>query len=207
MALLRPGSLIVVSAAALAALILPVTTAHAAEPAAVPTMPTVILVRHAEKVDDISANPAADPVLSAAGIVRAEALAAALKDAGVTNIITTSLQRTILTAKPIAASRRITPQVMTIERNGLKQHIDAVVAAVRAPTLTKNAVVLVVGHSNTVPLIVAALGGPTIPQMCESDYSSMFVLMPDATGGVRLIRSQYGQLAASDSVQQPQGCG
>ncbi len=203
MASLRPGFSIVVVAVTLAALLLPVTAAHAAEPVAVAPMPTVILVRHAEKVDDKTA----DPVLSAAGIVRAEALAAALKDAGITNIITTSLQRTILTAKPIAASRRITPQVMTIERNGLKQHIDAVVAAVRAPTLTKNAVVLVVGHSNTVPLIVAALGGPTLSQMCESDHSSLFVLLPDAAGGVRLIRSQYGQLAASDSVHQPQGCG
>lgn len=186
---MRLDLLFVVAATALAALMLPVTAAHAAEPAAVAPMPTVILVRHAEKVDDKTA----DPVLSAAGIVRAEALAVALKDASITDIITTSLQRTILTAKPVAASRRITPQAVTIERNGLKQHIDAVVAAIRSPNLTKNAVVLVVGHSNTVPLIVAALGGPTLPQMCESDYSSMFVLMPDATGGVRLIRSQYGQ--------------
>ncbi len=203
MALLRPGLLIVVAAAALAALMLPVTAAQAAEPAAVAPMPTVILVRHAEKVDDKTA----DPVLSAAGIVRAEALAVALKDAGVTNIITTSLQRAILTAKPIAALRRITPQVMTIERNGLKQHIGAVVAAVRAPNLPKNAVVLVVGHSNTVPLILAALGGPTLPQMCESDHSTMYVLTPDASGSVKVIRSQYGLLAPPDLVQHPSGCG
>ncbi len=202
MAPLRPGFSIVAAAATLAALLLPVTAAHAAEPVAVAPMPTVILVRHAEKVDDKTA----DPHLSAAGIVRAEALAAALKDAGITNIITTSLQRTILTAKPIAALRRIAPQVMTIERGGIKQHIDAVVAAVRAPTVTKNTVVLVVGHSNTVPLIVAALGGPTIPQMCESDHSSMFVLLPDATGGVRLIRSEYGQADGAENATSAADC-
>jgi len=54
----------------------------------------VLLVRHAEK----AAEPADDPPLTAAGAERAQALATALQDAGVTAIITTQLRRTRETA-------------------------------------------------------------------------------------------------------------
>ena len=150
-------------------------------------MPTVILVRHAEKADD----HATDPVLSPAGIARAEVLAATLKDAGVSAIITTPLKRTILTAQPLAKARGITPQVMPIARDGVAQHVQAVVAAIRK--FGAGDVVLVVGHSNTVPAIIAALGGPAMPVICESDYANLFVLTADVAGGVRLIRAKYGQ--------------
>ncbi len=150
---------------------------------------TVILVRHAERAD-VQNN---DPGLSPAGKIRAIALAETLKDAGVTAILTTALQRTIQTAQPIAALRQITPQVVALQRTGQGSHIDAVVAAIRAPDLAKNAVVLVVGHSNTVPAIVGALGGPSLPNLCESDHASLFILTLDTAGGARLIRSQFGQ--------------
>lgn len=153
---------------------------------------TVILVRHAEKAD-VQTN---DPGLTPAGKTRANALAEALKDAGITAILTTALQRTIQTAQPIAALRGITPQVVALQRTGQGSHIDAVVAAIRAPDMAKKTVVLVVGHSNTVPAIVSALGGPLLPKLCESDYASLFVLTLDAAGGARVIRSQYGQVNA-----------
>ena len=59
---------------------------------------TVILVRHAEKADS-----SADAALSKWGEERAERLAAILKDAGVTAILTSDRQRTIRTAAPLAA--------------------------------------------------------------------------------------------------------
>ena len=150
-------------------------------------MPTVILVRHAEKADD----HATDPVLFPAGIARAEALAVTLKDAGVSAIITTPFKRTILTAQPLAKARGITSQVIPIARDGVAQHVQAVVAAIRK--FGAGDVVLVVGHSNTVPAIVAALGGPTMPVICEADYANLLVLTADVAGGVRLIRAKYGQ--------------
>ena len=52
-------------------------------------------------------------------------------------------------------------------------------------------VVLVVGHSNTIPAIIAALGGPRVPDICESVYANLFMLVPGA-GEVRLVRSRYG---------------
>ena len=153
---------------------------------------SVILVRHAEK----AGAPAGDPGLSAAGEARAHALAAALADAGVDTVFTTQFQRTRATAAPLLAASGLTPTVIDAAGD-TAAHVAAVAAAVRASSGT----VLVVGHSNTVPAIVAALGGPTIPMLCESSFSHAFVLQGlDATP--RLQRWRYG---APDAPPQP-GC-
>src|ERR1039457_5201569 len=127
-----------------------------------PCAETVILVRHAEK----AAAPAEDPPLTVEGRQRAEALAAMLSASGVTSIYVTDYLRTQQTAEPLASLLHLTPQ-----------HTDAqktpdLVAAIRAQ---KDGVVLVVGHSNTVPEIIAALGVPTV-KIDDSEYDSLFVL-------------------------------
>lgn len=146
---------------------------------------TVIVVRHAER----ATAPANDPVLTPAGVARAEALRAVLADAGVSAIITTHLQRTQLTAKPLADSLGLAP---TIVRAGspVQAHLDSVAAAVRRQP--SGSVVLVVGHSNTVPGIIATLGGPRMPDLCDSQYASLFVLNMSGTGAPRLIRASFG---------------
>ena len=68
----------------------------------------VLLVRHAEK----AAQPADDPPLTQDGRHRAEALAAVIKDAHPTAIITTQLRRTVETAQPSASTTGITPEVV-----------------------------------------------------------------------------------------------
>jgi broad specificity phosphatase PhoE len=146
---------------------------------------TVILVRHAEKADE-GGN---DPALSAAGERRAQALAGALQDAGVTAVVTTELKRTQQTAGPLASKRGLTPEVVATRRGGADDHAAAVAEAVRRH---KGGVVLVVGHSNTVPAIIGTLGGPRLPQICDAEYGNLFVLTFDTPGGVRLIRSKYG---------------
>ena len=50
--------------------------------------------------------------------------------------------------------------------------------------------VVVVGHSNTVPMIIKALGGPDIGAIPETEYDNLFTVISDSTG-VRLIRSRY----------------
>ena len=155
---------------------------------------TVIIVRHAER----AAAPANDPVLSPAGSTRAEALKSALAGAGVSAIVTTHLQRTQLTAKPLADSLGLT---MTVVRAGspLQAHLDSVAATVRHQAI--GSVVLVVGHSNTVPGIIAALGGPRMPDLCDSQYSSLFVLSMSGPTP-RLIQASFGAPDAPDETCQ-----
>ena len=52
--------------------------------------------------------------------------------------------------------------------------------------------VLVVGHSNTVPAIIAALGGPAMEELCDSDYSSLFTLALVPGQPARLVHGHYG---------------
>jgi broad specificity phosphatase PhoE len=143
----------------------------------------VLLVRHAEK----AAQPADDPPLTQDGQRRAEALAAVVKDARPTAIITTQLRRTVETARPSAAAVGMTPEVVPISSTTTQQNAVEVAATVRKHPGTT---VLVVGHGNTVPLIIAALGGPKLPDICESVYDKLFVLVLGKEA--RLIQSRYG---------------
>lgn len=142
---------------------------------------TVILVRHAEKVDD-----SADPMLNDAGNARAQALADALAQAGVTAILTTQYERTRRTAAPLGERLGIAPIVVAAAG---RSHVDDVAARVRE---LGRGTILVVGHSNTVPAIVRALGGPDIGEIADSSYDDMFVLTIDENGA-RLIRARYGR--------------
>lgn len=145
---------------------------------------TVILVRHAEKASQTES----DPVLSDAGAQRAKDLAVALADARVSAVITTNLQRTRLTAAEVIAATKLTPIV--VNAGGQTHAVDVASAIMkRAP----GEIVLVVGHSNTVTPIVAALGGPKLPNLCDSQYSNIFILEMNGAAPPKLIRANYGK--------------
>jgi broad specificity phosphatase PhoE len=175
----------------LSALFTVVATASLAFAQATPTV--VIVVRHAEK----AAAPADDPPLTEAGVARAKALAVALANADVQAVITTQLLRTRETARPLAEARGLSMETV---RTGptVAAHAKAVADAARNHT---GKTILVVGHSNTVVAIIAALGGPKLPDLCDSQYSTLFTVVLDGTGA-RLIQSTFG--APSPDV--PTGC-
>jgi hypothetical protein len=52
--------------------------------------------------------------------------------------------------------------------------------------------VLVVGHSNTVAPIVAALGGAKHRDLCDTEYDALFTVVISDDGAVRTLRSRYG---------------
>jgi broad specificity phosphatase PhoE len=144
---------------------------------------TVILVRHAEKS---TATPGdADPVLSDAGQARALALREALADAGVQAVVVTPLKRTRLTATPLLEQRGLQPQAVAVGAT----HVADVAKAVREH---KGKTVLVVGHSNTIPAIVGALGGPKMPDLCDAQYAQLYTLVIPEQGTPTLVRAQYG---------------
>jgi broad specificity phosphatase PhoE len=120
---------------------------------------TVFIVRHAERAD-----ASTDSDLSAAGRARAEALARMLKDKNITAIYVTEFKRTQQTASPLAKALGIT--VTTVQ----SKDKDALVAKLR--TLNGNA--LVVGHGNTIPDLVRALGISEPINIGENDYDNLF---------------------------------
>ena len=144
---------------------------------------TVIIVRHAEK----AATPADNPPLTAAGETRAKALWDVLKAAGVDAIITTQFVRTKETAEPTAKARKLTPQVINTSDGN---HAKAVAAAIRKHA---GQTVLVVGHSNTVPAIITALGAEKPPPICDLEYDNLYVVTLGGRGTPPLIHSKFGE--------------
>lgn len=120
---------------------------------------TIFIIRHAEKAD-----ASTDSDLSEPGRARAEALATMLKDKNITTIYATEFKRTQQTAAPLAQALGIT--VTTIP----SKDKDALVAKLRA----LNSNVLVVGHGNTIPDLVKALGISEPINIGENDYDNLF---------------------------------
>jgi broad specificity phosphatase PhoE len=152
---------------------------------------TVILVRHAEK----AAQPAADPPLTAEGEARAKDLWDAVKDAGINAIISTQFARTKSTVQPTAAALGLTPEIVSA---GGASHMADVAAAVK-----KHAghTVLVVGHSNTVPGIIAALGAKKPADICDLEYDNLYVVTLAPDGKANLVRGKYGARTVDTGCQ------
>ena len=141
-------------------------------------LPVIFLVRHAERTA-ISSHVPSDTGLSAAGRKRAEALARMLKDAQITAVYTTEYKRTKETAATVAESLGIQPEV--IPGDDLRGLI--------AKLKTSSANVLVVGHSNTLPQIISALGVSSRVTVAESDYDNLFLVVLERPP--RLIHLHY----------------
>ena len=158
---------------------------------------TIILVRHAEKADQ-----SRDPALSEAGVARAQALALALRDAPVTNILVSPLRRTRLTAQPAATARALTPEPISLD-GGDAAHVERIVQRIDA--LPPGAVVLIVGHSNTIPLIAAALGQTVAQPMEDCEYDRLTVITltgGDPSSGVTVV-GRYGAPSACPTAPAP----
>jgi len=139
---------------------------------------TVYLVRHAERAE----APANDPVLSPAGIARANKLAAMLADKKVTGIYSSDFARTKQTAKPLADKNHITIND-TISPGKPQDLAQAILSG-------KDRVVLVVGHSNTIPLAIAALGAGVAP-IPETEFDNFYVVTVQAPGKATVKATKY----------------
>lgn len=141
---------------------------------------TVLLVRHAERADDGMAAPAsADPDLSDAGLARAKSLAAMLKDAAITEIFVTEFKRTRQTAEPLAKLLALTPTVVSSkDTTGLFARVKAAKGNV-----------LVVGHSNSIPVVMKSLGVTETVTIGETDYDNLFVVSRGAN--TSMVRLRY----------------
>jgi broad specificity phosphatase PhoE len=131
----------------------------------------VILTRHAERADGAATMGSvggSDPKLSPAGAARAEKLLAMLGEANIAAIFTTEFARTRDTAAPLASKLKVAPEVIAAAQ------LNALVEKIKShPDDT----VFVVGHSNTVPMIIKALGGPDV-SIGDNEYDNLFFYVP-----------------------------
>jgi 2,3-bisphosphoglycerate-dependent phosphoglycerate mutase len=146
---------------------------------------TVIFVRHAEKV----AQPADNPGLSEAGKRRAAELARQLVDAdvvaGVDAIYSTSYKRTEETVQPLASALSL--PINSYDAGNTASIMDEIVRE------HKGEVILVVGHSNTVPLLIGNMGASkNVPEINENEYDNIYIVSVPWFGKTKTIRLRYG---------------
>ena len=145
---------------------------------------TFIVVRHAEKVD-----ASRDPDLSPAGHDRAKALAAHLDGRDLVAIYATEFKRTGQTVAPTAAAHRLPLTAYSSTQ-------PAAEFALALKSKHPRGVVLIAGHSNTVPGIVAALCDCETAPMADHEYDRLSRIQVEASGRARLDITRYGAASA-----------
>lgn len=136
----------------------------------------LVLVRHAEKVDESS-----DAQLSDVGRSRARALAALLRDAGIEAVYSTDYARTRETARPTAEG--LSRPIEIYDGDGL----EAFAKELRA----KGGRALIVGHSDTTPELVKLLGGEPGPAIASDEYDRLYVLTLSAEGKASTVLLRF----------------
>ena len=123
---------------------------------------TVILVRHADRTGNVD-------VLNSAGTTRAQELARILDETNISVIYTSTANRTQQTAIPLATQLGIS---ITSYDTG-----DLPSLASEIKSSHKGKVILVVGHSNTVPETINLLGvSPTLSDIPHDEYDNLYIV-------------------------------
>ena len=142
----------------------------------------IFIVRHGEKFSET------DERLTEAGHARAQRLASMLKDAGVTAIYSTDTERTLGTVQPLADLLKLTVKIYDTGHHGSPDS-RPFVATLRKDN--RDGVVVIAGHSNTVPELLRALGCADAITIEAAEYDNLFVVVPKADGTATLVRLRY----------------
>ena len=132
----------------------------------------IFVIRHLQK------GTGDDPSLSAEGAANAARLAEVLVDKRISAIFATPTRRAMETAEPLARKLNL-----VIQPYQARDFASLAAAVAKAP-----GPVLIVGHSNTVPDIVAYLGAPRPVSLTEADYGTVFVVDPAGTVATMEVR-------------------
>ena len=147
---------------------------------------TVIFVRHAEK----ALVPADDPGLSPAGQRRVTELTRQLRDAdvvaGIDAVYSTPFRRTEETVRPIADALGL--PINSYDMADTEAIMELIVKE------HKGKIILVVGHSNTLPLLMANMGASKkVPPIAENEYDNIYIVSIPWFGKTKTIRLRYGE--------------
>jgi len=155
---------------------------------------TIIFIRYAEK----AAMPEADPGLSDAGVRRVTELTRQLVDAdvvaGIDAIYATPFLRSQETARPVADELDLPINTY-----------DAADTELVLETILKNhkgKIILVVGHSNTVPQLIYNLGASKkVPPIHEDEYDNIYIVSIPWFGKTKTIRLRFGEPYYASAAQ------
>jgi len=147
---------------------------------------TIIFVRHAEK----AALPVDDPALSPDGDRRVAELTRQLVDAdvvaGVDAIYSTPYRRTQETARPLADALDL--PINTYDAGDTEEVLETILKQ------HKGKIILVVGHSNTLPQLIWNLGASKkVPPISENEYDNIYIISIPWFGKTKTIRMRYGE--------------
>ncbi len=123
---------------------------------------TIILVRHAEKLKDVT-----DPELSEKGKVRAKQLSIVLKDIAIDRIFSTEYKRTQQTAAPLSEAKSLSVDLYNPKELENFAHYLKTIKGVS----------MVVGHSNTTTEMVKLLGGDPISSIDDAtEFDRIYII-------------------------------
>ena len=126
---------------------------------------TFYLIRHAEKVRTDKSDK--DPKLNEYGMLRAIKWQEYFSDKNISKIYSTNYKRTLETVKPIQESSDIIPIIYSPSDIDYKNFIMS----------NKTEVVLIVGHSNTIPNFVNGLISENVySQIDDLNNSNLYVV-------------------------------
>ena len=164
-------------------ILLPLAAVSCNRPQPGPTV--VLIVRHAEKASDADDSPLTD-----AGSERALALVPVAENAGVSAIYTTQFRRNHDTARPLSDRTGIAVTEMPVDLQNPGDYGKRLARDILDKQTGRT--VLVVGHTNTVPLIVDALTGRS-GAVSGVEYHDLFIVIIPPAGQASLIKAKYGQ--------------
>lgn len=141
---------------------------------------TVLLVRHAEKVP-----LGQDPPLSEEGRERARTLVHVLGKANIASVYVTQWKRTQQTAVPLCNHLGLAFRVVNTD------NVSELVEQATENYVGK--VILIVGHSNTVPGIIEAISGVSMPVIPENEYDNLYVVTVPRVGKAKILNLKYGE--------------
>jgi broad specificity phosphatase PhoE len=147
---------------------------------------TIIFIRHADK----AAVPTDDPGLSEAGQRRVAELTRQLIDAdvvaGIDAIYATPYRRAQETVRPVADKLNL--EINTYDAEDTEAILEQILKR------HKGKIILVVGHSNTVPVLIANLGASKkVPPIAEDEYDNIYIISIPWFGKTKTIRLRFGE--------------
>ena len=144
------------------------------------TATTFILVKHAE-----TSGISTDRSLSSTGRARAQELSRILSNVPLAAVFSTNYNRTRGTASPTA-----TNQSINLETYGA---FDLDLLADNNLTDHHGEIVLVVGHSNTIPSLANILiGEDTYSDFSETEFDNLFIITVVEKGRSKVVHMKYG---------------